>query len=112
MHNRILCFGEISWDRLWVLDEFPRPDQDCHLLFEQEGPGGCALNTACVLAGMGLPVTLGGNALGQDKRGEPIRQYLARLGVEALLVLRAGIATPFCQCLVEQGSGSRRFIVE
>jgi sugar/nucleoside kinase (ribokinase family) len=108
----ILCFGEISWDRLWLLNRIPRGSGDCHLLFEQEMPGGCALNTACVLRALGASVTLGGNAVGDDERGRGIADHLKSAGVDSRLVLRAGVRTPFCQCLVSQDDGHRDFVLE
>jgi sugar/nucleoside kinase (ribokinase family) len=108
----LLCFGEISWDRLWLLDELPRGSGDCHLLFEQEMPGGCALNTAGVLRALGARVTLGGNAVGDDARGRAIREHLRAAGVDDRVVLRPGIRTPFCQCLVSKRDGHRDFVLE
>lgn len=107
----LLCLGEIGWDRLWVLNSLPRKEGDCHLLSQKEGPGGCALNTACVLAGFGLPVTLAGNLIGHDREGNELLKYLAAHGVSHRLVQKPTIATPFCQVLVEQDSGKRQFIL-
>jgi sugar/nucleoside kinase (ribokinase family) len=108
----LLCFGEIGWDCLWLLDDLPRGTGDRHLLFEQAMPGGSALNTACVLHALGAKVTLAGNAVGEDVRGRLILEYLDRHGLDSRVLARPGRKTPFCQCLVGQKTGHRDFILE
>lgn len=75
-------------------------------------PGGCSLNTACILRGLGLSVTLGGNAVGDDARGTSILEYLQEIGMDSRIIQRPGLKTPFCQCLVEKAEGKRDFILE
>lgn len=107
----VLFFGEIAWDRLWVLDTLPQDEVNCQLLLEQAGPGGCALNSAMMLAAFGIPVTLAGNAIGDDVEGREIVARLRRHGVEARIVLRPELRTPFCQVLVEEKTGRRGFVL-
>jgi sugar/nucleoside kinase (ribokinase family) len=110
--KRILCFGEISWDRLWLLDQLPTREGDSRLLMsERGGPGGCALNTACVLRGFGLPITLAGNAVGWDPEGDKITKYLRRIRMDARIVKRKRYSTPFCQVMVESKTGRRTFVL-
>lgn len=107
----LLCFGEVAWDGMWIVNRLPRSEGDCHLLLDQGGAGGCALNTACVLAGFGLPVDLAGNAVGQDLRGRTLRRYLRQVGVRSMIRSWSGVETPFCQCMVEEKTGYRQFIL-
>jgi sugar/nucleoside kinase (ribokinase family) len=64
-----------------------------------------------VLAGLGVPVDLAGNALGDDAEGREIHRYLRKIGVGSMLLRRRNFATPFCQCLVQAESGDREFIL-
>jgi adenosine kinase len=75
-------------------------------------PGGCALNTACVLHALGARVTLAGNAVGDDVRGRRILEYLHRHGLDSRILAQPGRKTPFCQCLVALTTGHRDFILE
>ncbi|MBS1983322.1 MAG: carbohydrate kinase family protein [Bdellovibrionales bacterium] len=108
---KILFFGEVSWDRLLAFEELPRDEQDCHLLFERAGPGGCALNSACVAAGAGSHVTLAGNAVGSDTEGQRILDYLTRAGIDVRVPCRPEIHTPLIHVLLEVPTGRRSFIL-
>jgi sugar/nucleoside kinase (ribokinase family) len=111
MRKKILCFGEVAWDRAWLLSQLPRPGHDSDILAEYESPGGCALNSAYMLASCHVPVILAGNYVGSDLRGQALREYLARAGVENHVVSRSEKPTPLNQCLVAQSSGERTFIL-
>ncbi len=89
----------------------PQGQGDCHVLSEREGAGGCALNSAATLAAMGLPVSLGGNYIGEDTSGGEIRSYLSGLGVDERIVASPRLKTPVCQVLVDRSSGRRDFIL-
>lgn len=125
MTARILCLGEVSWDRFWLLRRFPsrlaeiefsaslqaqpQLDLEHQPLVAQAAPGGCALNTAGVLRAYGLPASLAGNYLGMDETGLRIQAYLKAAGIDSGLIARADVETPFCQVWVEAESGHRDF---
>jgi sugar/nucleoside kinase (ribokinase family) len=109
--KKILCFGEIAWDRTWRLSDLPRAGLDGHLISEYEGPGGCALNSAYMLASCGISVALAGNFIGADSRGDLIHDYIQKAGIEDLIVSRNEKPTPLNQCLVAESSGERSFIL-
>lgn len=101
----------MGWDHLWVLDQLPQGEADCHLLFEREAPGGCALNTACCLQALGAPVTLDGNFVGSDSIGARIREYLSARGIDSRITVGDFEKSPVCHVQVEQKSGRRNFIL-
>lgn len=109
--NKILCFGEIGWDLLWRVSELPSETSESHLISESAAPGGCTLNTACVLRALGVPVTLAGSAVGDDSEGRGVIEYLAKHGVAHTLRPRAGHRTQRCFCLVSAVDGDRTFVL-
>lgn len=108
---KILCFGEVTWDRSWLLSQIPKSGIDGELMDQSEGPGGSAFNSACTLASGGIPIVLGGNFIGQDSWGEAILGTLAQLGIENHLKARSRYSTPSNICLLDYSSGQRAFIV-
>lgn len=93
------------------MTELPSEGTDCHLISESAAPGGCALNSACVLHALGAPVTLAGSAVGNDDEGRAIVAYLEKHGIDSGLVVREGHRTQRCFCLVSQQTGARSFIL-
>lgn len=110
--SQVLCLGEISWDRLWLLEDLPSTEKDYHLLGQKESPGGCALNSAVMLSGFNIPVVLAGNSLGGDEEGQKTLKYLAQFGLDKHLDIDPQLKTPFCQCLVSKKTGQRNFIID
>lgn len=106
----ILCLGEVVWDQVWVLDQFPQLREDRFIVEERETPGGCALNTAVTLSFLGSQVALVGNPLGEDVHGRTILEYLKQHGVEAHLTQIKNLKTPTCHVLLEKKTGDRGFM--
>ncbi|MEK7690272.1 MAG: PfkB family carbohydrate kinase [Bdellovibrionota bacterium] len=107
----ILSYGEIAWDRLWLVNALPGQETDHYLYQERGGPGGCALNTAIDLAGLGERIYLAGNSVGSDPECRAILQKLRALRVQSEIARRSGARTPFCQVFVEKETGRRSFIL-
>ncbi len=89
----------------------PRGEEPCHPLFTQEGPGGCALNSAFALAALGAEIVLSGNPLGRDERAEKIFAHAHARGVTPQLTFVEGLRTAFCRCRVDQITGERDFVL-
>ncbi len=113
--SKILCLGEVSWDQLWLLDQWSSTSSsatgDRHILHQQAAPGGCALNSAALLSRLGLPTLLAGNFVGDDDLGRMLLAYLRNESIAHALEVQPEVQTPFCQCLVDSASGERSFIL-
>jgi len=77
--GRVLCYGVLGVDQLVQIAHLPEQDGHTRGFRDEEVIGGEAANTATILSGLGVPVGLLGNALGDDRRGrfflESIRAY-------------------------------------
>lgn len=110
LNKKILCFGEISWDQSFLLRDISQGLQTENVISKTAMPGGCALNSACILGGLSAPVVLGGNYIGRDQIGQELKAYLSRAGVENYLSFAREL-TPVCQCLVDSRNGNREFVL-
>jgi sugar/nucleoside kinase (ribokinase family) len=105
----ILCVGQLVADIVVrPVDRMPvagRTDlvSDLQLL-----AGGCAANTACVLAKLGAPVALA-SVIGEDSLGDAVLADLAASGVETGLVFREPSAPTSAAIVLASSSGERSF---
>lgn len=76
----IACIGLSSWDRLIAVPSYPEVGGQADVLQEVSAPGGTTTNTAVALARLGARVSIA-TAIGDDERGEMVRQGLEREGV-------------------------------
>lgn len=110
--SKVLCLGEVSWDRCWVVDRLPEGEGDSQVLNSYESSGGCALNTAMALGRASVPVVLFGNSIGVDAFGERILSDLESRNVMPRIERSKNISTPLCQTLLEKKSGRRSFVLD
>lgn len=78
---RIAAIGLASWDRLIVVDRYPRPGGYAIVTDEFVGPGGTTSNAAVALARLGADVFLRA-AVGDDEPGRSMRAALAGEGID------------------------------
>jgi sugar/nucleoside kinase (ribokinase family) len=109
--NSILVYGEIGVDNAIRVPELPAPELAVFPTGDTYHIGGAATNVAVALAAWGLPVTLAGNAIGDDDLGRLLRGWLAQYpALDLSLLDTADHPTPFCRILVLP-SGERAILV-
>src|SRR5687767_8407682 len=109
--NRILVYGEIGVDNAIRVPELPAPELAVFPTGDTYHIGGAATNVAVALAAWGVPVSLAGNAIGDDDLGRQLRGWLAEYtALDLALLETANHPTPFCRILVLP-SGERAILV-
>lgn len=99
---RISCIGLSSWDRLIAVDTYPQAGGVADVLQEIAAPGGTTTNTAVALARLGAEVSIA-TAIGDDDRGELVRNGLAAEGVDTgWLTVKPGEVTELATMIVSQ----------
>ncbi len=119
MTSSILCFGEISWDFATQVDILPQGESDSQVRGQNEGPGGCAFNTAAALSCLGHQVILSGNEIGQDDNGIKLKTVISEYALITMPDIETRnfrsesikIKTPACQIFIETNSGKRSFVL-
>ncbi len=107
----ILVYGEIGVDNAIRVPELPAPELAVFPTGDTYHIGGAATNVAVALAAWGVPVTLAGNAIGDDDLGQMLRGWLAQYpALDLSLLDTADHPTPFCRILVLP-SGERAILV-
>ena len=107
----ILVYGEIGVDNAIRVAELPAPELAVFPTGDSYHIGGAATNVAVALAAWGLPVTLAGNAIGDDDLGHMLRGWLAQFpALDLALLETADHPTPFCRILVLP-NGERAILV-
>jgi sugar/nucleoside kinase (ribokinase family) len=105
----ILCVGQIVADVVVrPIDRLPYPGrlevvEDFELV-----PGGCACNTACVLAKIGARVSIVG-LIGEDALGRAILGPVAETGVDIGLVRKSSDVRTSAVVVLVAGDGQRSF---
>ena len=90
---RIAAVGLASWDRLLVVERYPKPGEYVVVRNDISAPGGTTTNTAVALARLGAAVRVAAY-VGDDAHGAAIRDGLGRAGVDTTwLATRAGQPT-------------------
>ena len=109
--NSIFVYGEIGVDNAIRVAELPTAELAVFPTGDSYHIGGAAANVAVGLAAWGVPVTLAGNALGDDDLGRQLRGWLARYpALDLTLLETADHPTPFCRILVLP-NGERAILV-
>jgi sugar/nucleoside kinase (ribokinase family) len=109
--NQIVVYGEIGVDNAIQVPELPAPELAVFPTSDSYHIGGAAANVAVALAAWDVPVSLAGNAIGDDDLGRKLRGWLARYPALDLALLEiAEHPTPFCRILVLP-SGERAIVV-
>lgn len=99
---RIACIGLSSWDRLISVPAYPEVGGQADVLTEVSAPGGTTTNTAVALARLGAEVGIA-TAIGDDDRGELVRQELLREGIGVdWLTVKPGEVTDLATIIVSQ----------
>lgn len=99
---RINCIGLSSWDRLIAVPTYPESGGQADVLEEVAAPGGTTTNTAVALARLGARVGIA-TAIGDDERGELVRQGLENEGIDTSWVtVKAGQITDLATVIVSQ----------
>lgn len=112
MLSPLLCYGEISWDIATQVDHLPNGESDSQALYQTEGPGGCAFNTAAALSALRCPVYLSGNQMGHDSSGTKLLHALNNYDMIQTYDLVPSLNhTPQCQIYIEASSGQRSFVL-
>lgn len=109
-HNSVVCLG------IMVADVVGRPlrhlpDPGRLVLVDEMGlyAGGCAVNSATVLARFGLPVEVMGK-IGRDPFGDFLLDVLERRGIGAAGVQRDDSAGTSATMVMVEPDGERRFV--
>ncbi len=106
----ILCVGQIVADVVVrPVERLPHPGRLDLLEDFDLVPGGCACNTACVLAKLGARVSIAG-LIGEDSLGEAILGPVAGTGVDVGLVRRSREVKTTAVVVLVAGNGQRSFL--
>lgn len=108
----IFCYGEVGVDNIIQADQLPSPEIAVFPQAESYHIGGAAANTGVWLAGMGVPVGLSGNIIGDDLYGSQLLNWLKQheqLDLSALQIVQ-GATTPFTRAIVTP-DGERSFLI-
>lgn len=106
----LLGLGQVSLDRLGVVDRLPAPGGKAALREEHSLPGGQIATALLAAAGLGARCAFVG-AVGDDEAGRLALAPLERAGVQIARVRRlAGVPTRQAWVLVEAGSGERTIL--
>ncbi len=90
---RIAAVGMASWDRLLVVDRYPKPGEYVVVRAELSAPGGTTTNSAVALARLGAEVRIAA-LVGDDEYGAALRAGLEAEKVDTdWLVTRVGQRT-------------------
>jgi sulfofructose kinase len=106
----LLGLGQISLDRLGVVDRLPAPGAKTALREEHLLPGGQIATALLAATGLGARCAIAG-AVGDDEAGRLAVAPLERAGVDTSRVHRlAGVPTRQAWVIVEAGSGERTIL--
>jgi sugar/nucleoside kinase (ribokinase family) len=107
----VLSFGTIGLDYILRVPDWPTPERGVHAPGEEEHLGGNALNVAVLLGGWGLRVAISGHAIGDDRRGARLVEWLDAHPNVSREYLRQveGLHTMYCRILVNP-EGERAII--
>lgn len=103
-HPRVLCVGEMLFDRLSDRPGKPLEEVDSWTDY----PGGAPANTACALVKLGVPTAFIGG-IGEDEPGETLVQLLTEIGVDRTGVQRHPTAPTRIVYVVRDREGDRSF---
>ncbi|MBI5155287.1 hypothetical protein HZA57_08615 [Candidatus Poribacteria bacterium] len=105
----VLC-GNIVWDTLLLVEEYPKPDTRTHAKEILESPGGECATAAAALARWGSAARLAGR-IGLDWQGEAILSRLSEFGVDTSRIVRTpAVPTRRAHILVCRASGTRTIV--
>ena len=106
----ILCVGQIVADLVVrPVDRLPVPGLLDLVEDIQFGPGGCACNTACVLAKLGAPTKICG-LVGSDALGGTVLSLIAGYGVDISCVERSDELPTSAVLVLVDSQGQRSFL--
>jgi sugar/nucleoside kinase (ribokinase family) len=109
-HGGILCVGQIVADVVVrPVDRLPHPGRLEVLEDFDLVPGGCACNTACVLAKLGARASVLG-LIGNDTLGEAILGPVGDTGVNVELVRKSSGTRTAAVVVMVAGNGERSFL--
>jgi sugar/nucleoside kinase (ribokinase family) len=108
----VLCYGTVSLDNVTHLTQLPNPKRDAIATDEYDELGGEALQVAIPLAAWGLRVLVTGNVIGGDRKGQLIREELARHpGIDTRYIRQEeNVVTPFSRILVTPDGEHSRIV--
>jgi len=104
---KVLVFGTVCLDRLRTVGSIPEPGGYVEIIDEELFLGGEAANTACALHEWGVSIALMPNPIGTDEAGIALLRLAEKRGIQ--LVVRSGVATPFCDIYVTPDSERTMF---
>jgi sugar/nucleoside kinase (ribokinase family) len=107
--TRVDVVGNLSWDRLVRVAQFPLPDEDRLVSDDVLLAGGAAGNVAAGLARLGVASSIRA-AVGQDVRGVRLVDDLGRYGVDVAAVQITSAPTSEFLCIMDAG-GRRSFFL-
>jgi sugar/nucleoside kinase (ribokinase family) len=108
----IACIGVSDWDRLIAISDYPEAGGFASVLEEVSAPGGPTTNTAVALSRLGARVVLA-SAVGDDKRGDLVRQNLEAAGVDTRgLTVKPAQVTTLATVIVSRNPLDRTIFVE
>jgi len=106
----ILCVGQLVADVVVrPVDALPSAGRTELVTDLQLLAGGCAANTACVLAKLGAPVALA-SMIGADALGDMVVADLVAVGVRPDLIIRRKESPTSAAIVLTQSSGERSFL--
>ena len=110
--DRVLCYGVLCVDRIVRTATYPPPDSHTRILEEGHFIGGEALNSAAILVGLGIPVTLRGNFIGTDDRGRFFLKTVRAIpDLECTGIgVKPGFQTPYAIIVASQQDGYRTIL--
>lgn len=96
----ILVYGTICIDRVFVLQELPKPGGFAEILSQASVLGGEAANTATFLRAWGREIRLAGNPTGDGLEGEQLAAMIREKGLPDRDIRRGNGPVPVCFILV------------
>lgn len=106
---RIAAIGLIDHDTIIHLDHLPFPGESASVSRITESPGGTTANTSVALVHLGEQVTLRG-VVGDDARGNILREGLDRDGVGSQMITTGKEPTDNSMILLNTSSGERTIL--
>ena len=105
----VVCFGLLTHCLLLKVDELPEHNGGAPILDSLESLGDDAAIAASVLTHWDVPTRLITSPLGDDQRGESVKEQLDSLGVNVRQHVKEGWPTPFEVSIIDPDGGRTYF---
>jgi len=99
----VVCFSYLAAAELWQVPRFPLANYGAEVLSVECSIAADAPMAAAVLTALGMPVLLLANEIGNDQRGDQVRAWLQRYGVNGTTRVKADTSTPQIVVVADDG---------